>query len=190
MLAKYAKKVLSGNVQSVLLTLGIVAALVLAFRYVCSDGCLVLPGGYGAGIVADGKCHDFDGGKYCQFEHAPEATGLIPGGGYQDPGYGQGQGSIGAAYEGFDGGWASREGFTAQCLGQNPGVAVEYPSMEDAIRATQQACYPEPKWNLPRDFRRQRQPVYPCQGCDRAAGCHPRHPMDSIYAPPNEGAVL
>lgn len=79
-----------------------------------------------------------------------------------------------------------KEKFTATCLGMDP-LGTEYPSSP----FFQVACRPEPKWNLPRDARVFHQAMYPCgvPGQCNASKCYKHHPMDSIYAPPNEGIM-
>jgi len=156
---------------------------------------------------------------YCQFPIPEGHTDFIPGGSYQDPGYFQHEndfntGSIGAAYEGFGyGSWTPEEKkesfgyrswtpeeekkkkeeeakkvekFTAGCLGLDP-TGTEYPS----TNFYQVACHPEPKWNLPRDARMFHQAMYPCgvPGQCNESRCSKHHPMDTIYAPPNEGIM-
>ena len=127
----------------------------------------------------DGTCYRFDReDTYCQLPDEGQ-TDFIPGGGYQDPGYGSGQGSISASYEGF----------TASCLGRDL-AGTEYPNNESKF--VQMACKPEPKWNLPRDARIFHQPKFPCGvpgQCDESS-CVKHHPMDTVFAPPNEGLML
>lgn len=166
-------------------------------------------------IDTDGTCYRFDRhNTYCHFPIETGHTDYVPGGGHQDPGYYDGNviqhgGSIGASYEGFEGKnkmsdtagmmlddmgididpraprGVGKEGFTADCLGLDG--LVEYPQTE----FNQIGCRPEPKWNLPRDARMERQPMYPCgvPGQCNEAKCHKHHPMDSIYQPPNEGVM-
>jgi hypothetical protein len=97
-------------------------------------------------------------------------TAYLPGMGFQDPGYGSGVGSIGAM-TGMD------------------EFGKQYPSMP----FYQVSCAPEPQWNLPLDARLRHQPVFPVRSADEvnaSASCHRHHPMDTIYAPPNEGIML
>lgn len=166
----------------------------------------------------DGKCYRLDKyDTYCQFPIPEGHTDYIPGGSYQDPGYWQENGadviqygkhgSIGATYEGFDpmgavkgllggdgkeqyGTWRAwkdeKEDFTSGCLGHDA-LGTEYPSAP----FHQVACKPEPKWNLPRDARVFHQAMYPCgvPGQCNESKCYKHHPMDTIYAPPNEGIM-
>ena len=80
-----------------------------------------------------------------------------------------------------------KEAFTAGCLGYDA-LGTEYPSAP----FYQVACKPEPKWNLPRDARMFHQAMYPCgvPGECNESRCYKHHPMDTIYAPPNEGIMM
>ena len=106
-------------------------------------------------------------------------VGFIPGSGFQDAGYGSGVGSIGARPEGFEAGF--QEG-TAGCPEHD--LIRKYPSMP----FVQVGCKPEPEWNLPYDARMQHRPMYPIPEGNQI--CQRRHPMDSVYQPPNEGFDL
>lgn len=169
------------------LLLGLALGLGLAwfFHRMCArtGRCLVIPrpGGSGPVFAPRPDCYRFDvGDNICQFPEDPSVAPptFIPGAHYQDPGYGSGQGSIGATLEGF----------TSECLGQDP-LGTEYPSSD--LMPYQVACRPEREWNLPRDWRVQMQAMYPCgvPGQQSAPTCQKRHPMDSIYAAPNEGIM-
>lgn len=119
---------------------------------------------------------------------AMTGTAYYPGMGFQDPGYGSGVGSIGAMTETFDTDVNAPGVGQAACLGMDE-FGKQYPSMP----FYQISCAPEPEWNLPLDNRLRHQPVYPVQPADEVnarAGCHRHHPMDTIYAPPNEGILL
>ncbi len=122
-----------------------------------------------------GSCYRFD--KYnspCNFP--VHTAAYIPGGTFQDPGYGSGSGSIGAVYEGFN----------VECLGLNKPIQC------NNMMPYQVACQPQEVFNLPRDARMDHQPMYPCgiPGQLDAPKCQRRHPMDSVYAPPNEGFLM
>ena len=164
-------------------------------------------------VDTDGRCYRFDKfNTYCGFPITEGHTDFIPGGSYQDPGYlnSGNNGSIGATYEGFGygswepeeekkemfgyGSWTpeeqdeeKKENFTAACLGLDT-TGTEYPSS----KFYQVACHPEPKWNLPRDARMFHQAMYPCgvPGQCNESRCYKHHPMDTIYAPPNEGIMM
>ena len=193
------------------LFLSVALGLTLAWLFYksCAGGrCLVIGRGADAGskvqIDTDGTCYRFDRfNTHCQFPHPEGHTDYIPGAGYQDPGYygatgaanaqHGGHGSIGASYEGFNTlgsqtPWQEGdepEGFTAGCLGLDQ-APFDYP---DNAPPYQVACRQEPKWNLPRDARVFHQAKLPCGvpgQCDEAK-CHKHHPMDTVYAPPNEG---
>lgn len=161
---------------------GIGLALILSWLFykVCAGGrCLVVGGTNAAADIrkdADGSCWKFDRfNTICQFPEKNSGE-FVPGGNYQDPGYGSGQGSIGATYENF----------TADCLG------MKQPMDDNNFMPYQVACRKEPLWNLPRDWRVQQQAMYPCgvPGQQRAPTCKRAHPMDSIYQSPNEGIYL
>lgn len=103
-------------------------------------------------------------------------SGYVPGSGFEDAGYGSGVGSIGMRQEGFDAGFTNER---AGCPEHD--LFKQYPSMP----FVQVGCAAEPEWNLPYDARLRHRPVYPIpQG---KLICQHRHPMDSVYAPPNEG---
>lgn len=166
--------------KKVLLSVAIGLAIAYLFFRACGDGnCLVIPQALRpedkVHIDTDGSCYKFD--RYdtvCQLDDAEDSTAWIPGASFHDPGYESGQGSLGAVYEGF----------LAGCLGRDVGPK-EYPQKP----FYQVACRDEPQWNLPRDARMFHQAKYPC-GVPGQCGtpkCQRRHPMDSIYAPPNEG---
>lgn len=165
--------------------LSIAIGLVLAFLYfkVCSGGrcLLVQPKVVPADnrVVqrdANGSCYRFD--RYNTACHFPAKTAAqISGGTFEDPGYGSGSGSLGAVYEGFN----------VECLGLNK------PNEGNNFNPYQVSnCYKEPIWNLPRDAREEHQAMYPCgvPGQMGAPKCQRRHPMDSIYHPPNEGVMF
>ena len=176
------------------LLLGLVLGLAVAwlfFRMCARSGrCLVMNGEAASPLppasFASPDCYRFDvGDNICQFPEDPSEPAFIPGAYYQDPGYpdpariGSGQGSIGA----------SLEGFTPDCLGRDP-LGTQYPNTN--MMPYQIACRPEPVWNLPRDWRVQQQAMYPCGGVpgqNSPPKCQKRHPMDSIYTPPNEGIM-
>ena len=105
----------------------------------------------------------------------PTDYDYIPGSGFQDPGYGSVVGSIGAEEEGFCG---MSKG--AGCPEHD--LIKKYPNMPPFV---QMACRGEPNWNLPYDARMQHHPLNPpMEGVKK---CSRHHPMDTIYAPPNEG---
>lgn len=179
--------------RKLLLGLVLGLAMVWLFYSMCkrTGRCLVLPGSRSASVSGmlhrlqrpqrpSGECYRFDvGDNVCQFPEDPaRPTEYVPAAHYQDPGYGSGQGSIGAVMEGF----------TSECLGYDP-LGTEYPSTD--MMPYQVACRKEPLWNLPRDARLARQAMYPCgvPGQAGPAECQRRHPMDSVYAPPNEGVM-
>lgn len=119
-------------------------------------------------------CYRFD--RYntaCQFP--VQTAAYVPGGSFEDPGHGSGSGSVGSVYEGFD----------VECLGLNK-------QWEDNMMPYQVARQPQEVFNLPRDARAEHQAIYPCgvPGQLNPAKCQRRHPMDSVYAPPNEGIAL
>ena len=166
----------------ILFSIGLALLLTWLFYRVCSGGrCLVLGKRDAAATVhrdSDGTCYKFDRlNTICEFPTANPQTGeFVPGGGYQDPGYGSGQGSSGAVYEDF----------TADCLG------MKLPMDDNNFMPYQMACRKEPIWNLPRDWRVQQQAMYPCgvPGQKNPPTCKRAHPMDTIYQPPNEGIQL
>jgi hypothetical protein len=105
-----------------------------------------------------------------------QTVDYVPGAYLEDPGYGSGVGSIGAV----------KEGFTPECLGLN-GI-VDYPDTP----FYQVACDQKYKfdWNLPLDYRMQHRAMYGEPNGVATPKCQRRHPMNSIYAPPNEGIDL
>lgn len=106
-------------------------------------------------------------------------NGYIPGSGFQDAGYGSGIGSIGPHQEGFEAGFDDE---TAGCPEHD--LFKQYPSMP----FVQAACKKEPDWNLPYEARLKHRPMY--EFPEGRTICQKRHPMDSVYAPPNEGFDL
>ena len=179
--------------------LSVVLGLALAlffYKATCSGGrCLVIGKKPRLGVESnvhmdtDGTCYRFDKFQsYCQFPIAEGETDIVRAGGYQDPGYGSGQGSIGASYEGFGADGYRPEEFTSGCLGHDA-TGTEYPNSPPFH---QMACKPEPKWNLPRDARVFHQAKYPCGvpgQCDKSS-CYKHHPMDTVFTPPNEGIMM
>jgi hypothetical protein len=151
----------------ILLSIAIGLVLVLIYFKVCSGGrCVLIKPKTVPSAPNDTPCH------------FPARTAAhVSGGTFQDPGYGSGSGSLGAVYEGFN----------VECLGLNQ------PNKGNDINPYQVSnCYKEPIWNLPRDARAEHQAVYPC-GVPGQMGppkCQRRHPMDSIYHPPNEGVMF
>ena len=103
-------------------------------------------------------------------------TAFVPGNGLQDPGYGSGVGSVSPLQEGFIP--------EAACLGMDE-FGKRYPSPP----FYQMACQPEPRWNLPLDNRLRHRPIYGAPA-ELMPECQHRHPMGSIYAPPNEGIKM
>ncbi len=160
-----------------LFSIGLALTLSWLFYKVCAGGrCLVFGASHHSRENKQGACHNFDQfNTICQFPDAKSAA-FVPGGGYQDPGYGSGQGSVGAVHETF----------TADCLGMGK------PTDDNNFMPYQVACQAEPIWNLPRDARIQHQAMYPCgvPGQQGPSTCKRSHPMDTIYSPPNEGVYV
>jgi len=183
---KFFRSLISNKKLLISIIVGLAIAS-LFYKITCEGGrCLVVRKKPRLGVESnvhmdtDGTCYRFDReDTYCQLPDEKNNGDLIPAGGYQDPGYGSGQGSISATYEGF----------TASCLGRDL-AGTEYPNNESKF--IQMACKPEPKWNLPRDARIYHQPKYPCgvPGQCEEASCNKHHPMDTVFSPPNEGLLM
>lgn len=115
------------------------------------------------------------------FQFPIKGHAYVQGGGYEDPGYGSGSGSIGAQHEGY----MLEENFNdVECLGLNKPV-----EMNDFM-PYKVSCNKEPEWNLPRDARVEHQAMYPHAGDGAKTVCKRAHPMDTIYHVPNEGIML
>lgn len=125
-------------------------------------------------------CKKMSSASAASVRPVPSAVALQPsaylsGAGMQNPGYGSGSGSVGM--ENFEA--------EAQCLGMD-----EFGKHYDSFPFYKMACHPEPQWNLPLDARIRHQPINGAPAETMLPACHHRHPMDSIYAPPNEGISL